>query len=62
MRNSQSSQVTAMKKTVDKIVAWNEALVKKVATAEAKLRGAEGAADKAAKVVKDLERKLDKQK
>ena len=62
MRNSQSSQVSVMKKTVDKMAASNEALIKKVAAAEAKVRGAEGAADKAAKAVKELERKFNKQK
>ena len=60
MRNSQSSQVSVMKKSVDKMSASNEALIKRVAATEAKLRGAEGAADKAAKAVKDLERKFER--
>ena len=62
MHNSQSSQVSVMKKTVDKMAASNEALIEKVAATEAKVRGAEGAADKAAKAVKELDRKFDKQK
>ena len=60
MRNSQSTQVTAMTKTVEKMAASNDALVKKLAAAETKIKGAEGTADRAARAVKDLERKLDK--
>ena len=60
MRNSQSSQVSVMRKTVDRMAASNEALIKKVDVTEAKVCGAEGAADKAAKAVKELERKFDK--
>ena len=61
MRKSQSTtQVTAMTKTVEKMAASNDALVKKLAAAEAKIKGAEGTADRAARAVKELERKLDK--
>jgi len=62
MRNSQSTQVTSMNKTVEKMAATNESLVKKLAAAEAKIKGAEGTADRAARAVKELERKFDKLK
>ena len=62
MRNSQSTQVTSMTKTVEKMAATNESLVKKPATAEANIKGAEGTADRAARSVMELERKFDKLK
>ena len=63
MRNSQSTQGTSMTKKVEKMSATNEALVRKLAAAEANIKGAEGTegtADRAARAVKELERKFDK--
>ena len=52
-----------MTKKVEKMSATNEALVRKLAAAEANIKGAEGTegtADRAARAVKELERKFDK--
>ena len=52
----------SMTKTVEKMAATNKSLVKQLAAAEAKIKGAEGTAYRAARAVKELERKFDKLK
>ena len=62
LKNSQSAEVNSMKRKLEKMESVVESLNSKIAKFDSKVKGAEGAADKVAKGLKEFKEKMGNKK